>query len=101
MEYIDFEKGIVQVNSRDGKDVAELMTKFVNSFSIDEKNFIEKMGGEHRTLQQSFTKLCWLWFVKMAELGSAGRFDDRNKASVELAQKVVQAFKDEAYFPMI
>jgi hypothetical protein len=101
MEYTNFEKGLVEVKGKDGKDVAKLMALFVNSFSIDEKAFIETFSKEHRTLQQSFTKLCWLWLKKLDELGNDGWYDDRNKASVEFAQKVVRQFKDETYFPLI
>lgn len=101
MKCIDYDKGLVEVNRKDGCDVAELMASFVNSFGCDAKGFIEKMSNEHKTLQQSFTRLCWQWILKLNEMGEQGRYDDRNKASVEFAQKVVSMLGDEARFPFV
>lgn len=63
------------------------MSDFVNNFGVDEKAFIEKMSYEHRTLQQSFTKLClkWLEFVASDEY----RFDGRNEASHKVAKDLL------------
>jgi hypothetical protein len=47
------------------------------------EEFVKAMGKEHRTGQQGFTRLCVAW---LEHLASVEHFDDRNKASVELAK---------------
>jgi hypothetical protein len=73
--------------------IAEEMSNFVNSFSSDHQAFITEMGKDHRTLQQSFTKLClkWIEFVGSEDY----RHDLRNLDSHETCKKMVQAFQKE------
>lgn len=99
MKYMD--NGMAEVNIRDGKDMAEAMSAFVNSFSIDEKGFIKEMANKHRTLQQSFTRLCWEWLKTLSAMYEKGNYDLRNEASCKLANKIVKQFKEEGYFPMV
>jgi len=70
--------------------IAREMSNFVNSFSSDHQGFITEMGKDHRTLQQSFTKLClkWIEFVASDDY----RFDLRNQDSHEVCQKMVKGF---------
>ena len=79
-------------NPEDIKKVVEQITDFVNSYNHDDKQFIKQMSVEHRTLQQSFTRLIlrWLEFVASEHY----RYDDRNKASHEIAVKLLDAFRD-------
>ena len=46
------------------------------------------IGTWHRTLQQSFTRVCVAWFDHLAEVGArgSGHYDMRNEASVRLAE---------------
>lgn len=78
-------------NPEDIKELVSRITDFVNSYSADRKQFINQMSTEHRTLQQSFTRLVleWLEFVASDDY----RYDDRNKASHEIALKVIKAFR--------
>lgn len=78
-----------------GKEAAEFMSNFVNQLgnSKELKDFVEAMSCEHRTLQQDFTKLCFLWIQNLAarednKPGCLG-FDARNEASVIAAKKIV------------
>jgi hypothetical protein len=78
---------------KNANEVALVMSDFVNNFSSDKEAFVSKMGSDHRTLQQSFTKLClkWIEFVASEDY----RFDGRNQDSHEVCQKIVQGFKKE------
>jgi hypothetical protein len=73
--------------------IAREMSNFLNSFSFDHQGFIGEMGKDHRTLQQSFTKLClkWIEFVASDEY----RFDLRNHDSHEVCEKLIKAFSKE------
>jgi len=74
----------------DIQKLVEQITDFVNSYSIDSDGFIEAMSREHRTLQQSFTRLVlkWLEYVASDEY----RYDGRNKASHEVAKQIILTF---------
>jgi len=75
------------------KHLANEMSNFVNSFSSDHQVFITEMGKDHRTLQQSFTKLClkWIEFVGSDDY----RHDLRNQDSHETCKKMLETFKKE------
>ena len=66
------------------------MTDYVNSFNCDYEEFAQKMGMEHPTLQQNFTKLCCAW---LKHLATTDYWDARNKASVDFAKSI----KDELW----
>lgn len=66
------------------------MTNYVNSFTCDYDEFAQKMGMEHPTLQQNFTKLCCAW---LRHLATTDYWDARNKASVDFAKSI----KDELW----
>jgi hypothetical protein len=71
-------------------ELAEKVSRFVNTMGNADrvKFFVEAMHGEHRTLQQSFTGLALAWLKHLASLNE-GQYDLRNKASVEVAKKLV------------
>ena len=71
--------------------LVEHITDFVNSYSMKPLEFIEAMESEHRTLQQSFTKLCLLWIENCAS--DAYRYDGRNEASHNISAELIQLFK--------
>ena len=71
-------------------EVVNTMTDYVNSFNCDYDEFAEKMGMEHPTLQQDFTKLCCAW---LKHLATTDYWDARNKASVDFAKSI----KDELW----
>ena len=74
------------------KETVVTVTDYLNSFSSKEKAFIEEMNREHRTLQQSFTKLCLAWLENCAS--EDYRFDGRNEASHNISKEVVEGFRD-------
>lgn len=69
------------------------ITNYVNSFSMKPEEFVSAMNREHRTLQQSFTKLCLIWLENCASPDY--RFDGRNEASHEISKRVIGEFQNE------
>ena len=72
------------------KVVGEI-TDFVNSFSMKSEEFNKIMSREHRTLQQSFTRLCLKWSEHCAT--EEYQTDLRNQSSKEVSIKLIEAFK--------
>ena len=84
------------------KKYAEDVSRFLNDFSFNPKKFCDAMNMEHRTLQQSFTKLCAAWIYHCASDEYAT--DGRNEASHEVARRMVKDFAGENpadYLPMV
>ena len=76
-----------------GKEMASEMTDFVNTFSNEpRKEFIQAMASEHRTLQQSFTRLCLEWIEHCASTDY--RTDGRNESSHHICKAMIQAYKE-------
>lgn len=78
-------------NRHDPNEVVKRITDFVNTFSIKQNEFNAAMNKEHRTLQQSFTRLCLKWIEFCTTEGY--RVDGRNAASKDVAQRIVERFK--------
>lgn len=74
------------------KKLAEDIARAINNFGFGYKEFCEAMTREHRTLQQSFTRLCIYWLKTCAELEEY-QFDGRNEASVMLGKIVMDALE--------
>jgi len=67
------------------------VTNYVNSFSMKPEEFVTAMNKEHRTLQQSFTKLCLIWLENCADADY--RFDGRNEAAHQMANLLIGEFQ--------
>ncbi len=67
------------------KEMVNLMSDYVNSSASNYGEFAKLFAGEHRTLQQQFTKLCIAW---LDELANTNNYDARNEASVEFAKSI-------------
>ena len=72
------------------KELVEKITDFVNSYSLKSEQFNEAMSREHRTLQQSFTRLCLKWIEYVAS--DEYRTDGRNEASHEICAQLLKGF---------
>lgn len=73
--------------------VAAVVTDMLNSYSTKERDqFLQDMQREHRTLQQSFTKLCMMWLEICA--GDTYRHDLRNEASHEVSKELIDTWKE-------
>lgn len=66
---------------------------------VREAWIVDVMINWHPTIQQVFTKICYLWLSKLAELPEIA-IDDRNRASWNFAKKVIDQFPEER-FPLI
>ncbi len=78
-------------------ELASLCASAVNSFGFKPKVFATALSREHRTLQQTFTKVCVAWLSLLAETEN---YDDRNEASVMFARSIKKQL-DECRLPMI
>jgi len=65
----------------------------VNSYNIKSDEFNSLMSREHRTLQQSFTRLCLEWIEYVASENY--HTDLRNEQSHKISKKLVESFKRE------
>lgn len=73
------------------EQVVKDITDYVNTFSRRD-DFNGVMSREHRTLQQSFTRLCLRWIEHVSQ--EEYRTDPRNEQSKEICQKIVKDFKE-------
>jgi hypothetical protein len=67
------------------------ITNFVNTFSLKSDEFTAEMSREHRTLQQSFTRLCLAWIEHCAS--DDYRYDLRNEDSHTICKTLVESFR--------
>lgn len=80
------------------KQNADVISAMLNIFGFDYRGFCEAMEREHRTLQQSFTRLCVEWLMTCASENY--QYDERNEASHTVAKQMMDSVK-EAHLPMI
>jgi hypothetical protein len=80
----------IEINEKT-KEVVNDITDYVNTFSRRD-DFNEIMSMEHRTLQQSFTRLCLRWIEHVSK--EEYRTDGRNEQSKDICQKIVNDFKE-------
>jgi hypothetical protein len=73
------------------KELVQEVSDYVNTFNDKSKEFCEAMSCEHRTLQQSFTKLCLQWLEHCASVEY--RTDGRNEQSKKIAMELLEGFK--------
>lgn len=74
------------------EEVVQAITDYVNSYSSKEKEFCEAMSREHRTLQQSFTKLCFQWLEHVSSPDY--RTDGRNEQSKRVSKQLLDSFTE-------
>ena len=71
------------------KENAQKVAEMLNIFTFDYEGFCKAMSNEHRTLQQSFTRLCIHWLCTCAS--DEYRYDGRNEASHEVAKALIDS----------
>jgi len=106
----DFEPPLIWIVYKDSRvsfldgesGLAKLCTRAVNSYSFNYKEFCKAMALEHKTLQQSFTRLCLAWIRHCAELED-WQIDGRNEFSVKVCRIIAKALDEEGIggVPMI
>lgn len=73
-------------------ETVQVISDFVNNFGLDEKEFISLLEREHRTIQQSVTKLMLKWLEHVAS--PEYRTDGRNEGSKQTAQWMLTAWNE-------
>lgn len=76
----------------------EQVEKMVNDFDFQDEKLAESMANDHPTLQQNFMRMVTMFIEEMA---NKTYFDDRNKASVELAKKLKPIIEENKGMPYI
>jgi hypothetical protein len=74
------------------KELVQEFSDYVNTFGDKSQEFCQAMSVEHRTLQQSFTKLCLKWLEHVAS--DEYRTDGRNEQSQKIAKELLDGFKE-------
>lgn len=74
----------------------------LNTFGFSNAKFCETMLMEHRTLQQSFTGLCFAWIRALSD-AEEWMIDGRNEAAHEACKRIVKTMDEEGIrsLPMI
>ena len=80
------------MNQPDVNQLVSQITDYVNSYSLKPEEFIEAMSCEHRTLQQSFTRLVMKWLEHCASADY--RTDGRNEATHQISKRLIDAFQE-------
>lgn len=76
-----------------GQELANKMSKLINySGGAGQKAFLDKMSRDHRTLQQSFNRLCLQRLEDVAEKKGPMHIDARNEMSQKIAEKMMKGF---------
>lgn len=75
--------------SEKSKENASKVAEMLNSFNFDYEGFCKAMCREHRTLQQSFTRLCIHWLCECST--DEYQYDGRNEASHEIAKALINS----------
>jgi len=71
-----------------GDELASVVENSLNTYNFTEdiEKFVERMSCSHRTLQQTFTRLCIKWLTHLSEVGN--NYDLRNEASVDFTKSI-------------
>ena len=65
------------------------VSEMLNNMTFDYEGFCKEMTKEHRTLQQSFTRLCIQWLCTWAS--DEYRYDGRNEASHLISKALINS----------
>lgn len=90
------------MTEKTGKEIAELLTDWVNNMNLDNKEFVETICYKtHRTLQQSLFKVMVGLMKEWAKCSEENNFDLRNEATVNLCKEINDKFGERFYLPFI
>lgn len=92
---------MAEIKKNREEECAENVAMALNVFGFDNEAFCKQMCKEHRTLQQSFTRLCIHWLSTCAS--DDYRYDGRNEASHEVAKALIESQDPDfiGYLPFI
>lgn len=76
-----------------GRNAAKEVSQIVNySGGHGQEAFLDEMSRDHRTSQQSFTRMCLQWLEQVAERKGPQFTDLRNEYSQKIAEQLMQGF---------
>jgi hypothetical protein len=75
----------------EAKELTSEITTFLNTYGDKSPEFNKAMSNEHRTLQQTFTRLCLAWIEHVAS--DEYRTDGRNEASKNTCKAILEGFE--------
>lgn len=82
--------------------VQKVVDKLTDMVNTSERNFLPAfltmMSRQHRTLQQSFTRLCFAWIEYVGSVDYPK--DPRNEASHIVCKEMVKGFEEKPDNPM-
>lgn len=82
---------VQQHMKKETEKLVQAITDYLNTYSDKSKEFNLQMSREHRTLQQSFTKLCFQWLEYVAS--DDYQTDGRNEQSKEMAKLMMELMR--------
>lgn len=81
----------------DIKKLVEDVTTGINYLGFDPKEFCVQMSKQHRTLQATFTTLCFAWLKACADMELKQRYDERNQYEIHKAAYLARLLPYFAY----
>lgn len=90
-KFLEIESGYRKRLDKSAESAADFMEDFSNNYNCPMTSFIELMTRKHRTLQQTFTKLCLKWIEKVAS--PEYTYDGRNEASHKQCKRLLDNWK--------
>lgn len=72
----------------DPKQVADVLSRFINSYTHSKKELVEACMSDHRTLLQGKMGFCFNMIVAAAKAFKANIFDGRNEYSFKMAAEI-------------
>jgi len=87
---------------KSSEEMAREISRYVNNVCHEEdiRNFVKAMACEHRTLQQSFTRLCVAWLEDLGRR-EENHYDLRNEASVMLGKAFLELPIEKRRLPFV
>lgn len=70
----------------------DALQDMMNAFTLDQNEFNGAASHMHRTLQNSFTKLCLGWIEYTAS--DNYKYDLRNESGHQICSEILQAFRE-------
>ena len=72
------------------KEAVRTVSDYLNNMCVVPEEFVQEMECEHRTLQQKFTELCFLWIKHNARKEEL-QYDGRNEYTVKMCKEINNA----------
>ncbi len=73
------------------------LSDYANNFGTSDKHFAVLLSQEHRTLQQSMTRMMIAWLYMLRDLDDARLTDGRNQLAAKAARTMVEALEKSDY----